>query len=124
MDAPAGDALQERLHTQAGRPGRPAIAMSLLVFLLACSGTTNIVTGGRIFAGIRASLDRRHPALGYWARCPMCLGFFVGVVWAVAGLWPSSAKASVVELAAAGAMSSGWCWAVRVVLHRMGEDEL
>ena len=28
------------------------------------------------------------------------------------------------DVAAAGAVSSGFCWAMRVVTHRLGEDEM
>lgn len=97
---------------------------SLLVFLLASYGVTNIVTAGRLFAGMRDALARRVPALGYWIRCPMCFGFAAGVFWAACGLWPATAAPAALDWLAAGAASSGWCWVVRVVLHRLGEDAL
>ncbi len=98
--------------------------MRLLVFLLASYGVTNIVTMGRIFQPTRALLARVSPAIGYWVKCPMCFGVAAGVGWAIAGLWPPFAASRFVDLACAGAVSSAFCWIVRVVLHRLGEDQL
>ncbi len=98
--------------------------MSLLEFLLATYGVTNIVTGGRILAPLRDWLDRRSTVVGYWVRCPVCLGVPVGMTWALVGVWPATGRGRLVDVLAAGAVSSGWCWGVRVLLHRLGEDEL
>jgi hypothetical protein len=98
--------------------------MSLLLFLLACYGVTNIVTAGKIFAPLRAALERWAPAAGYWIRCPMCFGFAVGIFWAACGLWLETRAILPLDWLAAGAVSSGWCWAIRVILHRLGEDAL
>jgi hypothetical protein len=98
--------------------------MMLVVFLLACYGTTNILTGGKLFEGVRAWLGRRSRFLGYWSRCPMCMGVPVGIAWAFTGLWPALPCARVTSLVAAGAASSAMCWVLRVILHRLGEDEL
>jgi hypothetical protein len=98
--------------------------MDLLVFVLASYGVTNIVTAGRLFAGFRSRLAAFSPLLGHWAKCPMCLGFPAGVLWALLGLGPGTALGRAADLAAAGAVSSSACWLLRVVAHALGEDEL
>jgi len=98
--------------------------MALVVFLLACYGVTTIVTLGKIFAPVRAAVLRINATAGHWIKCPMCLGLWVGVGWALLGLFPPTADHRWVDIAAAGPISSGFCWAMRVVLHRLGEDEL
>ena len=97
--------------------------MSLAIFLLACHGVTNIVTGGRIFVGLRAALTRRSEAAGHWIRCPMCFSLPVGVGWAALGLFPRTGAGRAVDLAAAGAVSSAWCWIASVALRRLAEEE-
>jgi hypothetical protein len=98
--------------------------MDLLVFVLASYGATNVVTAGRLFAGLRSRLAAFSPLLGHWATCPMCLGFPVGVLWSALGLGPGTALGTARDLAAAGAISSGACWLLRVLAHALGEDEL
>lgn len=99
------------------------VIMKIFVFLLACYGLTNIVTGGKIFAGLRAWLLSKNVSAGFWIQCPMCFGLPVGVFWALAGLWPRMTWWPM-DLLAAGCVGSGWCWAVHVVMVKMGEDEL
>lgn len=102
--------------------------MKLLVFLLACHGLVQIVTGGKIFARVRAFVGRISGVADYWIRCPMCLGVPVGVGWAAAGLWPRQWPTGgwhfFLDMLAAGMTSSAFCWAAHVVQHRLGEDEL
>lgn len=98
--------------------------MALVLFVLASYGATNIVSSGRLFAGLRARLAALSPSVGYWIRCPMCLGVPVGVLWALAGLRPETSLGAAGDLAAAGAISSGTCWLLRVATHAMGGDQL
>ena len=98
--------------------------VTLALFVLACVGAVEIVTTGRIFAGLRAWLLRGRTApLGRLVSCPMCLGWWVGGVWSALGLFPVVAPRAVVILAGACA-SSGACWSVHVVLVRLGAREL
>lgn len=118
MDAPARHSLQQRLHTRAGRvttAGRQRCRSP--------SSTTTIVTTGKIFAPVRERVRGRSQLAGYWIRCAMCFGFPVGIFWCALGVWPGTGRAAA-DLLAAGAASSGWCWIMRVLLHRLGEDEL
>ena len=101
-----------------------ADGVRLVVFLLACYGATNIITSSKLLEGLRAWLQRRSRRLGYWVRCPMCVAVAVGAAWSLGGLRVSADLAWPVELVAAGAVSSGWCWSVHVVLARLGEDAL
>ncbi len=118
MDAPTGRPLLGRLLTPGPR------ALDLVLFVLASYGATNILASGRIFAGPRERLAARSPFLGHWVRCHMCLGVPIGVLWALLGLGPGTSLGAPVELAAAGAVSSGACWLLRVATHEMGGDTL
>jgi hypothetical protein len=98
--------------------------VQLTVFLLVCLGTTNILATSRLLAGLRRRLERRSALAGYWARCPMCMGVPVGMAWNLVGLDLGLDVTRVVEVLVAGAVSSGWCWVLHVVLQRLGAGEL
>jgi len=98
--------------------------MSLGVFLLACFGTTNIVTSGKIFAPVREWIACRSPTAGLWVKCSMCFGFAAGLFWGPGGIWPATGLGAVVDYLAGATSSSSTCWVLRLVLHRLGEDEL
>ncbi len=98
--------------------------VELVVFLLASYGVTNIITQSRLFRGPREWIARGSATAGRWIRCPMCIGVPVGVAWSLLGLSPGVGRPLALDAGVAGFVSSGWCWIVRVVLHRLGEDEL
>lgn len=99
--------------------------MQLLVFLLTCYGMTHVVTLSKLFAPIREVLLKRFPkTLGYWVKCQLCFGLWAGLGWALVGLWPPTGIYRPLDLLAAGCISSGFCWMMRVVLYRLGEGEL
>jgi hypothetical protein len=98
--------------------------MQLLVFLLACYGVTNIITISRLFRGVRAWIGRRSETAGHWIECPMCIGVPVGAAWSLVGLTPPADLGYAGNAIVGAAVSSGWCWMVRVVMHRLGEDDL
>jgi hypothetical protein len=98
--------------------------MQVVVFLLACFGTTNIVTTSRLFAGLRRRCERRSTFAGYWVRCTMCMGVPVGIGWNLVGLGLASGLLWFLEALVAGAVSSGGCWVLHVALHRLGANEL
>lgn len=97
--------------------------LPLLIFWLVCFGVTNIITGGKIFAWLRALL-KPVPVLGYWIKCPMCVGLPVGVFWYWLGMNPGIHLKFPWDWVAAGSISSALCWMTRVRLHALGEDEL
>lgn len=98
--------------------------MRLILFLLACYGVTNIITVSRLFEPLREWVKRRSEPWGRWIRCPMCIGVPVGLGWCLAGLSPGSNLGRLGDPLAAAAISSGWCWTVHVVLHKLGADQL
>lgn len=87
---------------------------ALALYLLAAYGATNILTGSYLLAPVRDQLARHSSALGHFSECPMCVGFWVGLVLA----WPAGMQPALGACA-----SSGFCWIARVVLRRLGEDE-
>lgn len=97
--------------------------ITLICFILSCCGVTNIVTGGKIFQWLR-DLLQPIPVLGYWIQCPMCISVPIGFGWFLLGLRPDIGASFWVSAAAAGMISSASCWTFRVVLNRLGEDEL
>jgi hypothetical protein len=123
MGSPSGGAMLRGLDTMPGAPSGAGLLVAL--WLLACVGSVEIVTTGRIFAGLRAwLLASRVPSLGRLASCPMCLGFWAGAAWCMLGLFPVLAVPRVVRWFAAGCASSGACWSWHVVLCRLGAREL
>lgn len=98
--------------------------MRLLVFLIACHGLVQIVTGGKIFHGLREWLARRSAFLGYWIKCPMCFGVPAGAGLAAAGLWQPVTGSWPLDVFAAAMTGSAICWTMHVVLHKLGADEL
>jgi hypothetical protein len=98
--------------------------MRLLVFLLACYGVTNIITVSRLFRRVRAWIGRRSEITGHWIQCPMCIGVPVGAAWSLVGLTLPAGFGYFGNAIVAAFVSSGWCWTVRVVMPRLGEDEL
>jgi hypothetical protein len=96
----------------------------LAVFLLASYGVTTIITLSRLFRPLRVWLERKSKVAGHWIKCPMCIGVPVGAGWALIGLSPGTGLSWALDAVAAGFASSGFCWMMRVVLHRLGEDQL
>jgi len=85
-----------------------------------CFGVTLVITGSKIAKPIRAI----YPPL---LSCPLCVGWWVGLVTALLPLHlgpaPSSWPLPMAALADAFA-SSAMCWTWHVVLVRLGADKL
>ena len=47
---------------------------------------TNIMSMGQIFEPLRESIALRSEKAGKFVRCPMCLGFWVGLFWSILGM--------------------------------------
>jgi hypothetical protein len=100
----------------------------IFVFLMASYGATNILTASKLFRPLRDYLSTLTSYQGIFfsdlVHCPMCIGFWVGVFWYAAiadAAWHSRYD---FEWLAFGAMASGFCWIMRVILHKLGEDDL
>lgn len=79
--------------------------MSILIFILACYGLTQILCYGKIFERWRPT----HGKLGELFSCSMCMGFWVGVF--LAGIVKFSTlfslSANIVDIFLLGCISSG-----------------
>jgi len=99
--------------------------MKFLVFLIACHGLTQIVTGGKIFERPRTWIAKISKPIGYWICCPMCFGLAAGAALAAVGLWPGQLTVNRwVDLFIAGVTGSAFCWAMHVVLHKLDADKM
>lgn len=56
------------------------IIMELLMVVIASVGVTNIITSGGIFEGLREAVISESDFFGKLILCPMCLGFWVGLI--------------------------------------------
>ena len=54
--------------------------LELLTIVLACFGIVNILGKGSIFTKLRDWLEMHNDILHRLITCPMCLGFWVGIV--------------------------------------------
>lgn len=105
--------------------------INLFVFIVATYGMTNIIVAGKIFAGIRGWLDSGQnqisKQLSNLINCYMCMGFWAGIFWYVLGIFPSinlNCPSKIVYWLLAGCIGSAGCWATRVILSKLGEDNL
>lgn len=63
----------------------------MLIDVLLCVAITCIVVHSEIFRSTRDLIESLNKTTGYWIRCPMCFGFWVGLIYAVIfGLSPLS----------------------------------
>ena len=53
--------------------------LDLILFSLVAFGLTNIITISKIGLRWRDLAEKVHPKLGELFRCPMCMGFWVGL---------------------------------------------
>ena len=87
--------------------------MSLIYFVLACHGLTQLLCYARIFDKIRPE--------GYFWCCPMCIGFWVGVL--LCGISPLTElfiyEPTVMNFLICGWISSGTSYILSVVF---GDD--
>ena len=82
--------------------------MRLVTFILICYGATNILCFGSIFDRLRARLDGLGSVmLTELIHCPMCVGFWVGVLVSLLGH-------GVAHPFFDGCISSGCCYLLRL----------
>ena len=55
------------------------------IWALVCFGMSFAITHSKVFYPLRELASRIHPMLGYFFNCPMCMGFWcgllLGLVW-------------------------------------------
>ena len=83
--------------------------MELAYFILACWGITAIVTMSTVLAPFRRLVTRVNPKLGEMVSCPQCLGFWVGLGFALVFPVPEIILWRPLEVFAQAAISSGAC---------------
>jgi len=54
--------------------------LDLILFCLVAFGASNIITISKMGAWWRESAEKIHKKLGELFRCPMCMGFWIGLV--------------------------------------------
>ena len=59
-----------------------------MIWALVCFGISFAITHSKVFYSVRQLASRTHSMLGYFFNCPMCMGFWVGLllslVWTTA----------------------------------------
>ena len=97
--------------------------MKLIIFCLVCFGMTNIITMSRLFKLVRDRFERLSKKAGIFIKCPMCVGFWVGLLWSLLefgpvsrGLWNFKFEISFfINLFADACISSGISWILYVL---------
>tara|TARA_R100000152_G_C6770097_1_gene196157 strand:+ start:1203 stop:1499 length:297 start_codon:yes stop_codon:yes gene_type:complete len=77
---------------------------SFFMWVLVCFSLTLIVTDGTIFEKWRTAIRNRSDFLGKLFSCPLCFGFWVGVLLGYTYLSPTNC------LLLDGALGSGTSW--------------
>ena len=54
--------------------------MNLLLWILVAYGVSTVITQGSITWKLRNAVSQISGYLGQWINCPMCFGFWVGVL--------------------------------------------
>jgi len=98
----------------------------MLPWVLLVYGATLALTGSRLTRPFRDALCRRWPAAGRFISCPMCVGWWCGAAsWFVfPELCPVQAHCWYLAAPANGFCALAACWAIHVVLARLGAEEL
>ena len=88
--------------------------MSLLYFILASYGMTQLLCYGRIFHRIRPR--------GYFWTCPMCVGFWVGVFLCGVNTWTELFifELTIVNFLICGCVSSGTSYILNMMFGDSG----
>lgn len=101
--------------------------VSLAVWVLAAYGLTLTITGSKICEPLRRLLQRPD-WLKTLVHCPMCMGFWVGVLMAFVRieLFPPLAEVGgrVSHAIVHGFCSMASCWIIHVLLVRLGSEDL
>lgn len=94
---------------------------TLCIWMLVVYGVTTAITISKVAAPLRRRFVR-WPWLHGFVHCPMCVGFWVGLVTSFV---PSlRAWQPTMNPIANGFAGSAVCWIVHVAMVRMGSKEL
>jgi hypothetical protein len=63
--------------------------MELIFFLLSCLGATFIINISYIFRPLREFVESKSKSFGKLIKCPMCMGFWIGLLFRVLMMWNS-----------------------------------
>jgi hypothetical protein len=61
--------------------------LQLIIFFLSCLGATFIINISYIFKPIREKAACISESLGKLLKCPMCMGFWVGLIFRILFMW-------------------------------------
>tara|TARA_R100001086_G_C11627366_1_gene200597 strand:- start:98 stop:394 length:297 start_codon:yes stop_codon:yes gene_type:complete len=86
----------------------------LLVWSLVSFGITFSVTHGKLFKEMRKKFCELHQTLGQLVACPMCLGFWVGILLSMC--WKSVTGSWVLD----GFLSLSTCWLLYCLSWKLG----
>lgn len=88
--------------------------MKIALFILICWGLTQILVYGRIFESIRP----KH----HFFHCPMCVGFWVGLIVFLLGSFSSlfSYEFNIIDAIFSGWLSSGTSYALCTIFGDEG----
>jgi hypothetical protein len=89
-------------------------------------GATLILSGSLILKGLRTWIAARSYWLGKLIHCPMCVGFWVGLLswFLLPELCPIQNHFWVLAALANGFSGSAVCWVIHVVLTKLGAEDL
>ena len=76
----------------------------MLTWILVSFGITFSITHGKIFKALRHRAEKTHIKLGELLHCPMCLGFWVGIILSLT--WKSPTGNFILD----GFFSLSTCW--------------
>ena len=87
--------------------------LDLLLFCLVAFGISNIITISKIGERWRGYAGKAHPKLGELFHCPMCMGFWVGLV--LGALWISPTNSIFLD----GILGSTASWLIYCVTWQL-----
>ena len=93
--------------------------MDLLIFVMITFGITAIISKGSIFEGVRRNWYEKLRDFKYWKSlhtfffCPLCIGFWAGVL--VAYFWVSITG----NLFFDGCLASGAAWFIMMIEYSL-----
>lgn len=102
--------------------------MTFVHWALPCLGCTLIITCSTLLYPFRVWMLKRHRKLGELAVCPMCVGFWVGVVASALGLSMLDPMAYGTHhpalLLFGDGLASAWVnWAAYITLCALGQGK-